>query len=658
MNLPGLFGYPGGMLRLFLSVAALFFAPLVRAQQQDSPIPVLIVTGANNHDWEWTSPSLKAILEESGRFHVDITTNPAQDLAKRDALRDYSAVVLDYNGPRWGAEAETVFLEAVNGGLGVAVIHAANNSFAGWTEYETLVALNWRKGTGHGRFHPFDVVIEDRNHPITRTLPTLTQHPDELYHRLARLNNAAYQRLAGAFSDPKTGGSGDVEPMILLTQVGKGRVFHTPLGHVWRGAIASRASHADPQFRGLVVRGTEWAATGEVSDGYASANQITDEQREAGWRPLFDAKTLDGWQGYRGTDIQGWTVISGCIVRTEPGPDLVSKATFGDFEFEFEFQIAGGTNSGVKYRVNSSGPHAIGPEYQIQDDARVGKVPSKHQNAALYDLLPTTDRTTPTPGTWHAGRIRAHGGVIQHWLDGRLVMSAARGSKAWRSAIAQSKFKSHAESFAQNPGPILLQQHGGEVWYRSLRVRELSPQERREVELLDGEGGLSGWVESGDAMWSRQGNTVTGAVDGKSQSFLRSKQTFADFEFEVDVRLEIPGNSGIQFRSQLSDKGRVYGYQAEIDHTDRAWSGGIYYETGPWLDDLSDDEAAREAFRLDDWNHYRIRCTGPHLQVWVNGIQTADLVDSKHANGFLAFQVHRGQQGKIHWRNPRLWVLE
>ena len=145
---------------------------------------VLVVSGANNHDWEWTTPSLVSILEESGRFAVEVSYDPSRELATNEQLHELDAIVLDYNGPRWGEAAEQNFLNAVRCGVGVVVVHAANNAFPGWREYEELVGLLWREGTGHGRFHAFDVEISDRDHPVTHTLPTLIAHPDELYHRL------------------------------------------------------------------------------------------------------------------------------------------------------------------------------------------------------------------------------------------------------------------------------------------------------------------------------------------------------------------------------------------------------------------------------------------------------------------------------------------
>jgi hypothetical protein len=113
-------------------------------------VRVLLVTGESNHDWEWTSGELERILEASGIFQVDVTRTPATTLADASALEPYAAFVLDYNGERWGEAAEAGFLAAVAAGKGVAVLHASNNAFTGWVEYEKLVGLCWREGTGHG----------------------------------------------------------------------------------------------------------------------------------------------------------------------------------------------------------------------------------------------------------------------------------------------------------------------------------------------------------------------------------------------------------------------------------------------------------------------------------------------------------------------------
>lgn len=641
---------------------SLLLCALASPLAAQAKIPVLLVSGANNHDWEWTTPSLATILTESGRFDVKVTYDPARDLAK--PLDAYEAIVLDYNGPRWGEAAEKNFLAAVSSGVGVSVIHAADNAFPGWEEYETLVALLWRRkgevATGHGQFHAFDVSMVDRDHPITANLPRLRQHPDELYHRLIHMHEAPYRVLATAYSDPATGGTGQDEPMVIVQQYGKGRIFHTPLGHVWRGVEASRISHLDSQFRTLVVRGTEWAARGEVTDGVPAPNTLSSLERAAGWRLLFDGKSLEGWRTYGAEAAgEGWAVTDGCLHRVARGGDLISEGEFEDFELRFEWKLARGSNSGVKLRVNETPerPAAIGLEYQLLDDGSFPDLPRKQTSASIYDVLaPEAEaKALAHLGAFNESRILLRGGEVEHWLNGARVLEADMDSDAWKAAIATSKF-AKVEGFGRGPGHIVLQDHGDEVFFRSIAIRPLAPREAAES-MLPAEG-LDSWREAGDAVYTVEEDAIRGKTGGGGQSFLISEATYGDFVLEVDVKLEDEGNSGIQIRSHQNDGGRVFGYQIEIDPSRRAWSGGLYDEARRgWLDDLTAEPAARAAFQRDGWNRYRIQAIGPWIRTWINGVPAADHLDPMDLEGFIALQVHSGNNTNLLWRDPRITDL-
>lgn len=636
--------------------ALICFFALTALSTAQEPIKVLIVSGANNHDWEWTTPSLDRILSASSRFEVEVTFEPAKYLVDLDRLRGFDAILLDYNGPRWGEPAESNFLTAVRTGLGVSVVHAANNAFPGWQAYESMVCHCWREGTGHGRFHPFDVRVEDRSHPITRTLPDLVAHPDELYHRLMHMHDCGFDQIASAFSDPATGGTNSYEPMIVVRMEGKGRIFHTPLGHVWKGG--THAAHEDLQFAEVIRRGTEWAATGDVIDGTNNANTLTSNQRKTGWQLLFDGKSLAGWENAKGeAPGAGWQVVNGCLRRASATGNLFTKTKYTDFELEFEFQVAAQANSGLKYRVQHTTSGVIGPEFQILDDTFHKNLPSKQLSASLYDVI-TADKSTPIgPLRWHQARVVTRGDHIEHWIDGQLVVSADVSGDDFQEARRNSKFKNHEDFAKAQAGPIMLQDHGGEVWYRSMRLRSSESLAKKEVSLFQGDG-LEGWTPTGDAAWTRHGDTIIGKVKGGGQSFLRTADEYQDFLFEAEVWVEVKGNSGIQFRSYLEDGQRVCGYQAEIDPSDRSWSGGIFCECDNWIQDLKDNPQARAAFQLNSWNRYRIECLGTHLRVSINGIPTADLHDDRFASGFIALQVHSGRKGTIHWRNPRLYEFK
>ncbi len=161
-----------------------------------------------------------------------------------------------------------------------------------------------------------------------------------------------------------------------------------------------------------------------------------------------------------------------------------------------------------------------------------------------------------------------------------------------------------------------------------------------------------------------EGMLIGQSVKGQPNSFMATEKEYGDFILEFEVLCDPALNSGVQFRSESKagyHNGRVHGYQCEIDPSERAWSGGIYDEARRgWLVPLKDNEAGRMAYRRDDWNHYRIEALGDTLRVWLNGVNTANLLDNMTRKGFIAFQVHSigkddSKDGKvIKWKNIRI----
>lgn len=206
------------------------------------------------------------------------------------------------------------------------------------------------------------------------------------------------------------------------------------------------------------------------------------------------------------------------------------------------------------------------------------------------------------------------------------------------------------------------------------------------VPLFDGQS-LAGWVQrGGKAKYTVEHGEIVGtSVADTPNSFLCTEREYGDFILEVDLKVDNELNSGIQIRSHVYEEdteqevrnsagemetfsipaGRVHGYQVEIDPGERSWSGGIYDEARRgWLYDLDDDEQrdAREAFRRNDWNHYRIEAVGPSIKTWINGVAIADLADDLDPRGFIALQVHSVDDelaGRdVRWRNIRIKVLD
>ncbi|MDR2469182.1 MAG: DUF1080 domain-containing protein [Tannerella sp.] len=177
---------------------------------------------------------------------------------------------------------------------------------------------------------------------------------------------------------------------------------------------------------------------------------------------------------------------------------------------------------------------------------------------------------------------------------------------------------------------------------------------------------LSGFKQlNGKAPYRVENGELVGvSVKGEPNSFLATEQDYGNFILEFDVRCDPALNSGVQFRS-LSlpeySKGRVHGYQCEIDPSDRAWSGGIYDEARRgWLVTLLNNPAGQAAYDRNGWNHYRIEAVGDNMRIWLNGVNTANLLDNMTPKGFIAFQVHGigdrdEKNGKeIRWKNIRI----
>jgi Domain of Unknown Function (DUF1080) len=157
---------------------------------------------------------------------------------------------------------------------------------------------------------------------------------------------------------------------------------------------------------------------------------------------------------------------------------------------------------------------------------------------------------------------------------------------------------------------------------------------------------LDGWYPcNGSAPFTVEQGTITGrSVVHSPNSFLCTRQRFADFILEYDVWLDSPLNSGVQIRSTSDSaimNGRVHGYQIEIDPTPRRWTGGIYDEArGGWLHTLEGQPAAQRAFRLGLWNHFRVEAIGTSIRTWVNGVAAANILDDRSPGGIIALQVH------------------
>ena len=229
-----------------------------------------------------------------------------------------------------------------------------------------------------------------------------------------------------------------------------------------------------------------------------SPNRLTDAEHAAGWRLLFDGTSLAGWRGlgYDSVPTAHWRVVDGAIAKIpsskvprqadgQPaaGGDLMTIDSFRDFELTFEWRVVPGANSGVKYNVSeelslahASNHAALGFEYQVLDDVlHPDNQLASHRAGALYDIIePGAAKRLRPVGEWNSARIVLRGNHGEHWLNGVKVVEFDLGTPRLDSLLEKSKYKPIPRFAERRRGHIVLQDHGDEVYFRSIRIREMT----------------------------------------------------------------------------------------------------------------------------------------------------------------------------------------
>jgi hypothetical protein len=402
----------------------------------------------------------------------------------------------------------------------------------------------------------------------------------------------------------------------------------------------------------------------------AWAGGLTPAERAAGWVTLFDGASTDQWRGFskEGFPEQGWVVEDGAlrVMANGGGGDIITRSMYENFELTLQWKVAANANSGIMYRVREEGfaTWNTGPEFQILDDSGHG-LTADHINSsgALYDLMaPSADKAVKPAGEWNDTRIRLVNGRVEHWLNGVQVLVDELDGPDFASRVAASKFNAYANFGKHKKGHLALQDHGNDVWFRDIRVRDLDTPLPGEINLFNGKD-LAGWLgvfndggKMPDVFKVEDGLLVCA---GNPVGYIRTETAYTNFvlklEWRWNPRTMQVGNGGVLVRVQEPDKVWPRSIEAQL-HGGNAgdiWNIDAFdMKTAP--ERTTGRRTQKTAFaelNVGEWNEYEIICDGPDITLRVNGQTVNRAWEAAEIAGFIAFQ---SEGAEMHFRRIRL----
>jgi hypothetical protein len=404
-------------------------------------------------------------------------------------------------------------------------------------------------------------------------------------------------------------------------------------------------------------------------------NTLNTVESSEGWVLLFDGESPRGWRGYRKEAFpeQGWKIEDGWlqVMESGGGGDIVTTSQFDDFELEMEWKAGAGSNSGIMYLANENNGAAYfsAPEYQVFGDEDLTSS-GNTSSGGLYALYSPLNKKLNPAGEVNHARIVHCAGNVEHWVNGVLVLRAKIGSIDWNRRVTASKFNAWSDFGTMKKGHIVLQDHGNDVWFRSIRIREIAALERWRfdgdfTQLFNGYN-MDGWSHHLSAdknledVWSVADGVIS--CKGSPAGYIYSNEKYQDFVLELDWRWDPEtkkgGNSGVLFR-QVGDH-KVWPKSIEAQLQSR--SAGDFWCIGdfPMKTDpertrgRNTKHTAMAEKELGEWNHYEISCIGGDVTLMVNGQVVNTATDCAEVSGPICLQ---SEGTPIQFRNIRIHAI-
>lgn len=403
----------------------------------------------------------------------------------------------------------------------------------------------------------------------------------------------------------------------------------------------------------------------------------------AGWRSYSGSNAKSLWKGYKKPAFpsEGWILENNELRQVAPaGGDVITTDQFADFEFVCDFKLDAKANSGIIWRASEKlgASYESGPEYQLLEDATfTEKLHDGQYCGAAYELYPPA----PTPpatkvmhpaGEWNNARIYLRNGVVQHWLNGvklvdaRIFDDAGKPTQEWKDKIAASKFKDFEGFGLATKGAFALQDHGGGIAFRDIKIRDLSAPMPGEIKLFNGKD-MDGWqaiLPGGGKMedaWSVKDGVII--CKGNPIGYIRTKADYKNYILKLEWRFspvtKQAGNSGVLLRMVGEDKVWPKSVEAQLE----SGNAGDFWN-------IEDVKMTTEKSRLKgrntkhthgaerplgEWNEYEITVNKGDVILKVNGEELNRATDVAEVAGKICLQ---SEGAEIHFRNIRLVPLD
>jgi len=377
---------------------------------------------------------------------------------------------------------------------------------------------------------------------------------------------------------------------------------------------------------------------------------------------LFDGELGDRWVRQDGGPV-GWSV-EGDVLRVVPGSgSIMTTDPHADVFLHVEFRLPESVPGATGQARANSGVY-LQRRYEIQILDSFGEEAAFNGCGAIYRRKAPDANASRPAGEWQRYDIDFRAARFDEGAKVENARVTVRHNGVLIHDDVEVEGKTGA-GLAEGPEPmaLLLQDHGSPIEFRNIWMLDRSEGWTK----LIGDS-LDGWVKrGGEATYALVDGVIVGETrPHQPNTFLCTARDYADFLLSYECMVDDELNSGVQIRSLSSpdeQDGRVHGYQVEMDPSNRSWTAGIYDEARRgWLDDLADNEPAREAFRHGEWNHILVEAKGDRIRTWINGVPAADLRDDMTASGFIGLQVHgvggREDPLQVRWRNIEILELD